>query len=168
MKFQAAPWSRAVVVISAGVTAGCLVISGVLCAQAEVPLLVALGPALLVVVVLPFRIRRYEWTNDGLRVERMFWTTRVAPAGLVEARHDPAALRGSVRLLGIGGLFVIDGWFWNRRLGRYRACLTDPGRAVVLRFPGRTVVISPADPGAFVAGLPKPTSAPQGSGVPEA
>lgn len=153
MTYRAAPWSRAVVVVSVAVTAGCPALSGYLFAQKGVPLALALLPVMLVVGVFPFRIREYEWTGDALRVRRIFWTTRIPAGRVTEARYDPDALRGSVRLFGIGGLFVIDGWFWNRRLGRYRACLTDPERAVVLRFADRIVVISPEDPDAFLAAI---------------
>jgi hypothetical protein len=59
-------------------------------------------------------------------------------------------MRGSLRLLGNGGLFSFSGEFWNRRLGRYRALATDPSRAVVLRYPGRTIVITPHDPQQFI------------------
>ena len=36
------------------------------------------------------------------------------------------------------------------RLGRYRAWVTDPRRAVVLEFPDRTIVVSPGRPHLFV------------------
>jgi hypothetical protein len=47
-------------------------------------------------------------------------------------------------------VFSFTGLFRNRTLGMYRAFVTDPRRAVVLRLPRRTVVVSPADPEAFV------------------
>ena len=59
-------------------------------------------------------------------------------------------MRGSVRVFGNGGLFSITGRFWNRKLGWYRAYATDPSRAVVLRYPKRTVVITPHDPQHFI------------------
>ena len=58
-----------------------------------------------------------------------------------------------LRLFGNGGLFSYHGWFWNRRLGRYRLYATDPERAVVLRFARRTIVVSPGEPAAFVRAL---------------
>ena len=51
---------------------------------------------------------------------------------------------------GNGGLFSITGRFWNRKLGRYRALATDPSRAIVLRYPKRTIVITPHDPQHFI------------------
>ena len=50
------------------------------------------------------------------------------------------------RLCGIGGLFVFCGLFWSRKLGRYRAYITDPRRAVVLRFGNKVVVVTPDEP----------------------
>jgi len=59
-------------------------------------------------------------------------------------------LRGSIRLFGNGGFFSFTGVFQSRKLGRYRAFVTDPARCVILRFTGRVVVVSPADPEAFI------------------
>ena len=49
----------------------------------------------------------------------------------------------------------MTGCFWNRKLGRYRAYVTDPKRAVVLRFDDRVVVVSPDCPAEFVAAVSK-------------
>ena len=64
-----------------------------------------------------------------------------------------------------GGLFSFGGQGCkNKRLGRFEAYATDPGRSVVLRFPGRVVVVTPDEPNAFVdtidaaRGLYKPRS----------
>jgi hypothetical protein len=62
-------------------------------------------------------------------------------------------MRWSVRLWGNGGFFSFTGFYFNRLLGRYRAWVTDPRRVVVLRFPARTVVISPAEPEEFILDL---------------
>ena len=56
------------------------------------------------------------------------------------------ALRGAVRFFGNRGLFAFTGWFWSRRLGRFRAFATDPGRAVMLRYADRKVIVTPHDP----------------------
>jgi hypothetical protein len=59
-------------------------------------------------------------------------------------------MRGSIRVLANGGVFSFTGRFWNRKLGWYRAFATDPSRAVVLRYPKRTIVITPHDPQHFI------------------
>jgi hypothetical protein len=102
---------------------------------------------------LPFVVRGYAVAGKVLVIRRLGWETRRPLAGLREAFHDPEALRGSIRLCGNGGLFSFTGWYWNRRIGHYRAFLNDPRRTVVLRFERRAVVVSPADPAAFLEEL---------------
>lgn len=68
----------------------------------------------------------------------------------MSARVESGALRWSVRLWGNGCFFSFTGYYFNRLLSRYRAWVTDPRRVVVLRFPARTVVISPAEPEEFI------------------
>ena len=62
---------------------------------------------------------------------------------------------GSIRV-GNGGLFVFSGYFWTRALGWFRLYGNDIlGRAVLLDFGDRKVVITPGDPQAFVAAAEK-------------
>ena len=114
---------------------------------AFVPLLIALTAVLFVVTA-------FEVDGTELRIRRLLWATRVPLAGLTRAWHDPEAMKRSIRLWGNGGLYAVTGLFQNRSLGRYRAFVTDPARAVVLKLPKRSVVISPADPAAFLQLLP--------------
>jgi len=109
-----------------------------------VPLAVSLG-------ALPFMVRGYLLTEEYLEVQRLGWRTLLPLAGLVAVTGEPDGMRGSVRLFGNGGLFGISGWFWNRRLGRFRAYATDPGRVVLLRYRnGRKVVVTPHDVQHFI------------------
>ena len=63
-------------------------------------------------------------------------------------------MRFAFRTLGIGGPFAFVGRYWSRRLGGFTAYATDRSRSVVmLRWPGRTVVVTPDDPGTFVAAV---------------
>lgn len=100
-----------------------------------------------------FSIRGYRLEGRCLFIRRLLWDTRVPLEGLRGGEVDPEAMRRSLRLFGNGGLFVFAGWFRNRRLGVYRAFATDPARAVVLTLPRRKIVITPADPAAFVRAL---------------
>jgi Bacterial PH domain len=111
---------------------------------------VGLLPVVMVVTSALFHVRGYTVRPGALQIHRLLWTTQVGLDGLEEVLRDPEAMRGSLRLLGNGGLFSFTGWFRNRTLGMYRAFVTDPRRAVVLRLPQRTVVVSPADPEGFV------------------
>jgi hypothetical protein len=108
-----------------------------------VPLLVLFGGA-------PFMVRGYSISDRTLVIHRLGWTTRFDLSSFASATADPEALKNSIRLFGNGGLFVIAGWFTNRRLGRYRAFATDPNRAVALKFLDRVVVVTPDDPARFV------------------
>jgi hypothetical protein len=95
-------------------------------------------------------IRAYELDRSQLVVHRLLWPTRIDIRGLTRVWHDPAALKGSLRVLGNGGLFSFSGLFYNRALGRYRLFGTDPKRAVVMLMTARAVVVTPEDPDAFI------------------
>src|SRR5580692_11186221 len=70
--------------------------------------------------------------------------------GLVAAERDPEVLRGARRRFGNSGAGSIRGKFASKRLGNFDAFITDPENAVVLRWPGRVVAVSPADPEFFI------------------
>jgi hypothetical protein len=104
----------------------------------------AFVPLLIALIAVLFVVTAYELEGAELRIRRLLWATRVPLEGLTQAWHDPEAMTRSIRLWGNGGLYSVTGLFRNRRLGRYRAFVTDPARAVVFQLPKRTVVISPA------------------------
>jgi len=96
------------------------------------------------------RVRGYTLTEEAITVHRGLWDTRLPLAGLRSVTGDTDAIRGAIRIGVHGGVFSYTGTFWNRKLGWYRAFVTDPGRTVVLRYPKRAVVISPHDPQHFI------------------
>ena len=159
-RFDVAPWSVSLRVVSAISTLVLLGITGVLdrvlLRGARLPFaetfgtVVLLAPAAVLLVALLFLVRGYELDATGLFVERLFWRTRIELGGLTGAWHDPSAMRRSLRLFGNRGLYSITGIYLNGTLGRYRAFVTDPTRAVVLRYESRVVVLSPADPDALL------------------
>lgn len=102
---------------------------------------------------LPFAIFGYEIREGTLEVRRLGWRTKIDLAGLKSAQADPSALRGSIRTCGNGGLYSFTGWYWNKKIGSYRAYATDLKRAVVLTFESRRIVVTPDDPEAFVRAL---------------
>jgi hypothetical protein len=151
-----APWSRSVSSLTAAAVALLLllILAGLFSgprqllvwrlAMIGVPLVVLLGS-------LPFMVRGYVLTETHLEVRRLGWSSRLPLAGLIAVSGEPEGLRGSLRLFGNGGLFGISGWFWNRRIGRFRAYATDPGRAVLLRFrDGKKVMVTPHDVQHFI------------------
>lgn len=112
-----------------------------------------LFPLLFVAGTAAFMVRGYSVTDGAVIVHRLGWDFRIELASLISAQADPAALKGSIRLAGNGGLFAFCGWFRNRKLGVYRAFCTDIAHAVVLRFPDRTIVVTPDQPEKFIAAV---------------
>jgi Bacterial PH domain len=156
-RFPAAPWSTLLKVTSAAST---LILAGVSYAAwraapafgfahtvgnavAWVPISVALGALLFVVT-------GYEVDAQQIRVGRLLWATTFPLTGLSRAWKDPDVIKGSLRVVGNGGLFSFSGLFWSRRLGRYRLYATDLKRSVVLVTPERILVVSPEDPDEFL------------------
>ena len=124
------------------------------------PLITAVPLVILGVTAL-FMVREYGVVPGELRVQRLFWNTRISLIPLQRVEVDPRAIKGSIRIGGNGGLFSFTGWYYNRRLGRYRMLVSDPQRLVVLHFADRRpIVVSPGDPEVFAraarvcAGLP--------------
>jgi hypothetical protein len=162
-RFDAAPFSLSLKVISGVATAFLLAIAlvapravvhrGAEAMARAITAVLILGPPLMIGGALLFVVRGYELQPGMLHVRRLFWTTRIPLAGFQRAWHDPQAMRRSTRLFGNSGLFSITGVFRNKPLGTYRAFVTNPGQAVVIRLASRVVVVSPAEPRAFIAAL---------------
>ncbi len=150
-----APWSarvRTVTMLSLVILSLPVLIGIFVATQPSLPaafLLMGMPP-LFVAATFAGRVRGYTLAEDAITVRRGLWNTRLSLDGLRSVTGDVEAMRGSIRLFGNGGLFSITGRFWNRQLGWYRALATDPGRAVVLRYPKRTIVITPHDPQHFI------------------
>jgi Bacterial PH domain len=154
MKTYNAPWGTSLVVTSLLSTLVCFVVAilmfwrgpGWIKGIAVLLLATICGGVL-------FTIHKYTVTPDAILVHRLFWKTRLLLAGLQSAEVAPRAVRGSLRIFGNGGLFSFSGFFRNKTLSVYRAFVTDLRRTVVLRFPTRTVVVSPLAPEEFVGEL---------------
>ena len=150
MKFYKAPWSKLLIIISSLVAAlGAGIAIGIIWSGHEGLPWVAVLPIAIVAGSALFTIRGYTVTADALLIHRLFWKTRLPLGGLESVLFEPDAMLGSIRLWGNGGLFSFTGLFRNKTLGSYHAFATDLRRTVVLRFPSRTVVVSPAAPETF-------------------
>jgi len=150
-----APWGRtvrSVSLLSLAILAIPVLVWIFVATEPSLPatLLLMGAPLLLAAATFAARVLGYTLTEDGITVRRGLWSTRLPLAGLRSITGDVDAMRGSIRVFGNGGLFSITGRFWNRKLGWYRAFATDPSRAVVLRYPKRTIVITPHDPQHFI------------------
>ncbi len=151
-----APWSRSLRLVTSLSVAVLLAVAlmGLLVGPRQLLVwwvaMVAVPLALLFTALL-FMVRGYLLTQSHIEVRRLGWTTLLPLAGLAAATGEPEGLRGSLRLFGNGGLFAISGWFWNRRLGRFRAYATDPERVVLLRYrDGSKIVVTPHDVQRFI------------------
>lgn len=100
-----------------------------------------------------FCVRGYTIRHRELWIHRSFWITRLPLKDLERAYANPEAMKKTIRACGNGGFMAYTGWFRNKKLGTFRAFVTDPGRCVVLEFPKRKVVVSPDDPAGFVRAL---------------
>lgn len=159
MKRYNAPWSTSLIIASVillvfclGASLGCWLGLGTV-KQLDGFRWTALLPVVLLLGALPFMISGYTITRDAILVHRPLWDTKLPRADLESAAVEPDAMRRSLRTFGNGGGFSITGWYDNKRLGSYRAFVTDQHRTVVLRYPNRRVVLSPESPEAFVRAL---------------
>src|SRR5512135_2997234 len=156
-EFPAAPWAPKLKfgsVVAVAVCAAIAATSGVVPPRGAAPVgaiayFLLVVPPLVIACALLFVVRGYRIEARTLGVRRLLWVTRVPLDGLQRAWHDAEAMQRSIRIFGNGGLFSISGLFRNRSLGSYRAFVTRPDRAVVLRTATRVVVISPVEPRAF-------------------
>jgi len=115
-----------------------------------------LAPAIVVIafgVISLFSVRGFTVRGRELWVQRPMWQTRLPLHDLKAAQVDPAAMKGSWRSAGNGGLLAFTGWFRSKKLGKYRAFVTDQDRCVVMEFKDRKLVVSPDDPEGFVEAL---------------
>ena len=159
MKHYEAPWSTSLIVISVLTTVVCLgVTAGTWLNLAGKHPPGALGfvvllPLIILFITALFTIRGYSVSADSILVHRLLWSTALPRAGLESAQVEPDTMRGSIRTFGNGGAFSFTGFYYNKRLGSYRAYVTDPRRTVVLRYAKRRIVLSPATPEDFVSDL---------------
>jgi hypothetical protein len=159
MKHYEAPWSTTLIVMSVLTTVVCLgATAGAWFSMVEKHAPGALGFAAMLPLVILFgcalcTIRGYSMSSDSILVHRLMWSTALSRAGLQSAQVEPDVMRRSLRTFGNGGAFSFTGFYYNKRLGSYRAFVTDPRRAVVLRYANRRVVLSPAAPQDFVDDL---------------
>jgi hypothetical protein len=152
-----APWSNTLYVISAistillmGVP---LIIYTSKAYHASIVTIVLLFLPLLLLITLLFTIRGYIITPNALLIKRLFWNSSVDLSGLISVEVDPAAMNGSIRIFGNGGMFSITGYFRNKKLGNYRAFAVNPKNSVVLKFFKRTIIVTPANPQDFKSNI---------------
>ena len=112
-------------------------------------------PLLIVATAAVFIVRRYQLSGDILIIHRLGWSNQYDLSQLVSISHDPAAVKGSIRNFGNGGLLSFSGIFWNKTLGSYRAYATDWSKTLVIKLPNRVLVITPDNPEEFIKAVAK-------------
>lgn len=156
--FLAAPWSNTLVAISALVTLLLLgiVLLGLLVGPRNNPIwlgLMVVLPIAILVLTGSRSVQGYRVDGQQLHIQRPGWSKTIDLQSLQAAQVDPHAMDKSIRIWGNGGLFSFSGFFHNAKLGQYQAYVTDQRRTVVLTFPTRKLVLSPADPDEFVKSI---------------
>jgi hypothetical protein len=152
MKHYKAYWSPFLIIMSTLLTALCL---GLAFAEFRRHGASAWVGWLLVALVIGcalFSIRGYTVAPEEVLVHRLLWSTRVPLAGLQSARREAHPWWRGIRI-GNGGFFSFTGWRYSPGLGFYRVFVTNQPDRVVLRYPNRTVVVSPSPPEDFVREL---------------
>lgn len=142
-----APWSRPLTFVSL-LLAAVAVGMGWIGAWVGVVLL-----ASIVAVAAGLAVRGYAVEPGVVVVLRPGWETRIPLARLDSATAEPDAFRRAIRTWGIGGPFAFVGRFRSKTVGGFSAYATDGACSVVLRWPDRTVVVTPDDPESFVAAV---------------
>ncbi|MGA2853961.1 MAG: PH domain-containing protein [Verrucomicrobiota bacterium] len=152
-KYHKAPWSPLLILMSIGLTILCGGMAFRFFVRGNsMEIMIGVGMLAITFGCALFTIRGYTITQNALLVHRLLWNTRLSLGGLKSAQFELGAMRWGIRC-GNGGFFSFTGLFYNRKLGFHRAFVTDHIRTVVLRYIHRTVVVSPADPEAFVRDL---------------
>jgi len=148
---DAAPWSLSVRLITVlcsviliGISLSFWIIQPTMEAR---PIAIVL--ILIFVAAYAFSINGFVLTNDSLYVLRPFFKTRIklqVPLQIEKADKD---IMRSIRVFGNGGFFAVSGWFWNRKLGRFRVFVTNTdieNLFLIKMSNGSSVLISPEKP----------------------
>ena len=150
-----APWGSLLIIISTAATfllVGIPVLSvvfDVASNASDAPVVIAV-PLIILIAVIPFLIRGYIISGKSLIVQRLFWNNVLDLSDLMSIDVNPEAMSKSIRTFGNGGLFSFSGKYRNKVLGPYRAFATKLENSVVLKFPDKTIVVTPDNPQLFV------------------
>lgn len=103
------------------------------------------------------RVRAYRIAGGELVVVRPGFPVRFSLEGLQSIEPDPDPMAGARKRRGNDGLGAVSGTYRSRKLGDFRAYVTDRERGVVLRAAAGTLVISPAQPAIFIDAIRRRT-----------
>jgi hypothetical protein len=104
-------------------------------------------------VMAPFLVLGYEVSAGEISIRRLGWVKRIPLTGISSVTCDPLGLRGATKIIGNDGYLAMIGWFKSKKMGFFRAFVTDGSRVVILKWPDKTILISPDDPETFIQSL---------------
>lgn len=144
-----ASWSPQVTLFSAIVCAALVGMTMAFGGWARMIAVIVLG------VSATMTVQGYELDDDRLRIRFFLFPLSYDLSHLNDAAVNPQILRNTTRFLGVGGLFGFSGIFWSSTLGMHRVFGTHEDHAVILNFGGKTIIVTPDRPDAFVDALQK-------------
>lgn len=141
-----APWDLLLIILTIVL---CLFLLGLnLLTTQLIPTLFAL---LIIFGSAAFGIYGYRIEKGKLRIIRLGWSTFINLDDIKEVKFVPNAMKGSIRIFGIGGLFAYVGNFKNRLLSNYKAYATHRRLTVVITtHKNEAFVITPDHPNEFL------------------
>ncbi|MGD1906022.1 MAG: PH domain-containing protein [Leptolyngbyaceae cyanobacterium] len=153
-----APWGNTLIAVTSilGLLLVGIVLVGLLIGPRTNPIWIGsmvVLPVVILGVTAFLGVWGYRIQGQTLYVQRLGWQSEIALEQLQSVEQVPAAMKGSIKTWGNGGLFGFVGRFRNATLGPYQAYATDLTRTVVLTFPDRKIVLSPEEPEQFVRTL---------------
>ena len=143
------PWDLLLIGMTVGIVGLLLVINAV----AGIVWVVVMNLAIIAVSA-ALGVYGYSIQEGKLKILRLGWSKDIDLSSIKNVEVKPLAMMGSIRTLGIGGLFSYMGHFKNGMLNSYRAYVTHREKTVLLTLDtDEQVVISPDDPGRFVESI---------------
>ncbi len=100
-----------------------------------------------------FRVRGYELSSNQLVVKIGFGQKVFPLQNLQDARLQEKPFAGCRRDFGVGGLWSVSGSFTSPQWGKFLAYASDTSRGVLLTWPDKRVLVTPADPNSFMQSL---------------
>jgi hypothetical protein len=114
--------------------------------------IVALAPLAGFAITLPIyflersKVARFRIDENCLVLGRK----RFPLEGATSIERDPKVMCWAAKLVANGGLGSLRGSFRSKRLGKFYAFMTGTENAVVIKWPDRTVAVSPLDTEFFI------------------
>ncbi len=143
-----APWDFLLIFITSFVVVFLLGMNILFESQSVIGVLLAGG---IIMGCAAFGVYGYSIQDGTLKILRLGWSTNIALSDIESVEYKPNAGMGSIRVMGIGGVFGYIGRFRNGVLGHYKAYATHRKKSVVIQTKKKEYfLITPDDPEGFV------------------